>query len=211
MNGAVSGSDSDEMRDTLVSGSQSGIWTSETLTEKSLQATGAWLMSLAPGFHASPFQLPDSSEPQTTNATCGPRPSSAFAWYDPDTASLRMSQGSLPGMDTSVPSSETWPRAGTMLAGDCYHRPSWEQTIGELVSGLFPTPTTGGTRRKRWDEVGGSGARTMMAKYMTCEEMRGHRNPEYLEWQLDWPIKWTDSERLAGDKIQVWRQQHGDF
>lgn len=141
MSGAVNEWGKDETKDTLASGSQSGIWTSETLTERSLEAMREWLMSspLASRSCASPSQSPESNSEPTTNEICGPPRSSAFAWYDRDTASLRMSQGSLRGMDTSAPSSETWPRAGTMLDGECYLRPKWERRIREIDSGLWPT------------------------------------------------------------------------
>lgn len=184
-----------------------------------------WLMSFprASRSCASPSQLLDNNEPQTTNATCGPPPSSAFAWYDRDTASLRMSQGSLPGMDTSAPSSETWPRAGTMLDGECYQQPKWERRICEIGSGFLPTPQTSNGLFAtivrpvvwmvgRWTITSNKGVLGTASLADLAWHLDGKPlNPEFHLAVMMWPSGWTDSKPLATDKFQSWRQQHGGF
>lgn len=77
------------------------------------------------------------------NATCGLPPSSAYAWYDPESCSWKTYQLSLL-QDTSALYSETWPRAGMMSDGVVYQRLKWEHRISEIGYGLWvsiPTAT----------------------------------------------------------------------
>jgi hypothetical protein len=106
-----------------------------------LENTGDLRTWLQAAFPASP-SAPQESEPEpTTRAICGPPPSSASAWYDPDTACWRTFQDSfLAG--TLAPFSETWPRAGMVCAGEFYRQPNWERRISETDCGLWPTPKT---------------------------------------------------------------------
>lgn len=78
--------------------------------------------------------------------TCGQRPPTAFAWYDPATSCWRIPQGSLLA-GTSDEYSATWPRSGTMRDGIASrHRPSAPLTRGTGPGSSphteeFPTPS----------------------------------------------------------------------
>lgn len=102
------------------------------------QAIRDWLMSLQLAFPASPSASPDGATEAMTAETCGQRPSSASAWYDPASRSWRTSQGCLV-QGTSEPFSATWPKAGMTLDGVFYRQPRWERRISAIGSGLWPT------------------------------------------------------------------------
>ncbi|KKN81414.1 hypothetical protein LCGC14_0320270 [marine sediment metagenome] len=89
--------------------------------------------------------------PARTSATQGSAPASmergpdsgqsspaSFAYFDPDTCSLKTSQLSLTGDSTVY--SETWPLAGTMQSGRCFERPTLERPISGVESLFLPTP-----------------------------------------------------------------------
>ncbi len=97
-------------------------------------------MWLQAAFPVSRFQSQEVSSELTTRETCGRQQSSAFASYDPDSHSWRMSQGWLLA-DISAPSWETWPRAGMTQNGAFYPQPKWERRTNEIDCGLHvPTP-----------------------------------------------------------------------
>ena len=97
-------------------------------------------MWLHAAFPVSRFQSQEVSSELTTRETCGRQQSSAFASYDQDSQSWRMSQGWLLA-DISAPSWETWPRAGMTQNGAFYRLPKWERRTNEIDCGLrVPTP-----------------------------------------------------------------------
>lgn len=97
-------------------------------------------MWLQAAFPVSRFQSQEVSSELTTRETCGRQQSSAFASYDPDSHSWRMSQGWLLA-DISAPSWETWPRAGMTQNGAFYPQPKWERRTNGTDCGLrVPTP-----------------------------------------------------------------------
>ncbi len=102
-----------------------------------------WLTLSVRDSHASRSASPESNAVPTTSATCGPQRSSAFAWYDRDSASWKTCQGSLLP-DTSQPSLVILPRAGMTRDGVCFPQPKWERRINETGCGLWPTPNVGG-------------------------------------------------------------------
>ena len=74
-----------------------------------------------------------------TTATCGLTSRTPFAYYDPDAASLRTSQGTFPWDSTS--SSLTLPRWGSMRGGELYELPTPALPTAELESSsLLGTP-----------------------------------------------------------------------
>lgn len=97
-------------------------------------------MWLQAAFPVSRFQSQEVSSELTTRETCGRQQSSAFASYDQDSQSWRMSQGWLLA-DISAPSWETWPRAGMTQNGAFYPQAKWERRTNEIDCGLHvPTP-----------------------------------------------------------------------
>lgn len=103
-----------------------------------------WLRAASPASRSAP---PAKDSPKPTSETCGPRPSSAFAEYDPVTHSWRTFQGCLLSR-ISEPYSQTWPRAGIACDGIvCQQAPLAPITRGTGSGSSphvadFPTPAT---------------------------------------------------------------------
>ncbi len=69
---------------------------------------------------------------------------------------------------------------------------------------IFPTPTC-----RVLD--GGSHAREALKKAVQADAdgmLGGHLNPEWVEWLMAWPIRWTDLKPLETAKFLSWQQQH---
>ena len=95
---------------------------------------------LREGFPANHSVSQEVSLAPTTRATCGRQQSSAFASYDQDSHSWRMSQGWLLA-DISQPSFQTFARAGMTVGGEYYPQPKWERRTNGTDCGLrVPTP-----------------------------------------------------------------------
>lgn len=97
----------------------------------------AWMSSLRAS-HASHSPSPASVRERWTNAISGLTPFAFSATCPQGMPCWRTCQGSfLP--DTSAQSCTTFARAGMMLAGKLYQRPSWERRTSEIDYGLWPT------------------------------------------------------------------------
>ena len=103
------------------------------------QAIREWLTSSLADSLANHSPKPGGNAGRTMSGICGPKPSSAFAWFDPVSRSLKMSQASL-ALDISTESFPTWPRAGTMRDGLVWEQMTSERTTEENDSGFWPTP-----------------------------------------------------------------------
>ena len=86
--------------------------------------------------HASRSQSQENVKGQTTAGICGPKPSGLFGKCDPVMRCVKTSQVLLAGvMGTSDEYLTTFPKAGMMLDGELYRRPTWERPISEKDSG----------------------------------------------------------------------------
>lgn len=130
-----------------------------------VQLTGTEDLSmwLQAAFPVSRFQSQEVSSELMTRETCGRQQSSAFASYDPDSHSWRMSQGWLLA-DISAPSWETWPRAGMTQSGAFYRLPKWERRIREIAYGLEPNNETFFHTPNTTGMDGGSNSRKALRK-----------------------------------------------
>lgn len=177
-------------------------------------------MSLQPGSPAS-RSVPQENVPgPMTNATCGPQQSSASAWYDRATACWRTYQDSFL-LATLEPFSETWPKAGMMLAGVFYPQPKWEPIINAKDYGfLLPTPTARDGKGyysinrplaiKRVSRARGDAH--WIAHLILCTNLeKAWANPQFSEWIMGLPTGWTDLQPLAICKFQQWSRQFGNY
>lgn len=75
--------------------------------------------------------------------TSGPPAWTPFAFFDPDSSSLKMSQLSFQQMlePSSTTSSPTWPKQGLMRNGECFELPTLGRPIDVSESSLLPTPS----------------------------------------------------------------------
>lgn len=213
--------------------------TSERLTGNALED---WLMLSLPDSPASPTLSPESVGQTQTNATDGLIPYALLERSDPDTVFWKTSQDYLVppagvGRGTSARYSETWPKAGMMLDGACYRRRSWERTISESGSGLWPTPkgshsgpdfarinraksggddlATAVARLEKWPTPAARDYRSPNKNDNMGDQLPnrvgGMLNPEWVEWLMGWPIGWTELKRLGTGRFQQWRHMFGIY
>lgn len=108
----------------------------------SLKNIEAWLKSFQPDSPANHSAKPEVCGPATMSETDGRTPFVLLERSSPNGFFWKTLQGYFPGlMDTLEQFSETWPRAGMMLAGACYRLPKWQHRIREIGYGFWPTPT----------------------------------------------------------------------
>ena len=89
---------------------------------------------------ASHFQPLGGDVVKPTSEICGVQQSNVSASYDRDMRYWKMCQGYLLA-DTSERFSETWSKAGMIVAGEYFPQQKWERPISEIDYGsLLPTP-----------------------------------------------------------------------
>ena len=173
----------------------------------STDATGAALLmwfraaSLA-RTSAKPERRKELTERQ---ADCGWRWPESFVMYNHDSCSWKTRQRSLiEGLDEF---SETWPRWGLMLDGECLDLTTWAPIITAKGAGSWPTPCHGSSRwGGTFQEVGGS-----KNKLRGTPTGKLYVNPDFWESLMGWVIGWTGTAPLETDKTREWRRLHGGF
>jgi len=128
----------------------------------------------------------------------------ALAWYDPDTSTLRMSQGSLLP-DISGESYPTLPDSVIYFERKLFPLPRWVLPISDSGGGLsenWPTPKgtasgpghiDSGNPRGRHQ---GNALATAVNWHDARQGQEGQLNPDWVEWLMGWPIGWTSLEPL---------------
>jgi len=97
-----------------------------------------WIASQAASLARILARLEEARVLPGSDQDSGASSPASFAWYDPDTHSLKTAQCSL--LADSMSSSVTLPRWGLMRNGRLYQRPIPVLRIGESASGYWPTP-----------------------------------------------------------------------
>lgn len=191
------------------------------------------LTSYLAAFHArTSAQQEPALELTEQEADFGWKWPGSFARYSRLTSSWKTRQCSLLG--GLEPYSETWPRWGSMLSGECLERTTPELITSAKESGFWPTiRASDGERGGRGDliqAVRGNSNRhfkmhpTPTASNTKANHMRGADkgkkreprsygangplNPDWTEWLMGWPVKWTEFGQSATDKYREWLQQH---
>ena len=67
----------------------------------------------------------------------------------------------------------------------------------------LPTPTAHNSKEGAYPAEFTRNTPTLAA------QIGGKINPDWNEWRMGWPIKWTDLKPLATDKFQQWCDSHG--
>lgn len=178
---------------------------SEHSTMNSRQAIKVWLTLLQQASLVNHSRSQASNSEQPTSGICGPRPSSAYAWYDRDTACWRTYQGCLL-QDTLEEYSETLPRQGMMRDGRLYRQRIVVHRTGESGCGLWRTPTA--------DDANNATRQSGAFQSLTREVRKnaavgGLLNPDWVEWLMGWPIGATALEPLAMARYRQWCNSHG--
>jgi hypothetical protein len=104
--------------------------------------------------------------------------------------------------------SETWPRWGIMLDGECWELEVAADQWNASAFGL-PAPTKSMGKR-------GWGVSNVKPRYSAELEANarlfGYKpHPSLLEWSMGWIPTWTRLAPLGTDKFQQWRNSHGRF
>ena len=171
----------------------------------------AWISSLL-GSRASRSRRQGKNKASKTSETCGLKPCEYFAKFDPDTLTLKMSQGLLFPVTTAA-SSRDWPKAGLMLDGTVY--PLVRSVPTSLVTEYgsqprVPRPTAcdgKGSGRIRWERVHGGGMN--LRDWFNWKYNMVYPPANMAEYLMGWPLGWTDLEPLETAKFRLWLQQHG--
>lgn len=112
--------------------------------------------------------------------------------------------------------SKTWPRWGLMLDGECWELPTLAATRPVKGYGLWPTlKASDGEQRtsnlnyfkRRLSVAPDLPVIVALSTPPTTRGFYGRLSPDWCEWLMTWPIKWTELEPLATGKIREWRQQ----
>ena len=167
---------------------------------------------------------------------CGEKWRGSFTKYDPDTSLWRTHQCSLLGdlelFSESWPqwglmrNGECWEQrtleqtirgteSGLLPNGvDSFHTPNTTGLDGgsnsrralKKKTEKWPTPRTKGM-------CGGTGSWDLLNKNTTVEEARlmgagngGKLNPDWVEWLMNWPIKWSDLNGFNKKEFQRWQE-----
>lgn len=148
-------------------------------------------------------------------AACGRKWPASFTKLDRATCSWKTSQLFL--FEVSVQSSVTWPRWGFMLDGECWELPPLAATKPAKGYGLWPTlKASDGEQRtsnlayfkRRLTISPDLPVIVALSTPPTSRGFYGRLNPDWCEWLMTWPTKWTELEPLEMGRIQEWQQQH---
>lgn len=139
---------------------------------------------------------------------CGSRCPELLERYNQNSASLKIARYS--DQEDYVSFFKTLPRWGSMRNGVLLEHIMSEHLTKETVCGSW-LPTPSGCRSGknhvagRLDEWGGSTNpwRGTPTGKMHC--------PDFEEWVMGWPERWTELTPSGTDKFRQWLQQHGQF
>lgn len=167
---------------------------------------GTALPMLSPGASPAPTSAiseagaSDLGSPGNAPA-CGPKCAESLKKLGQPSPSSRTLRKSDTGDSTA--SFKTLPPSGLIVRGEFIPLPKSVRRTKENASGVWlGTPTAHMHVRSI----------RFRAKTPNLSEMVGGRlkaNPEYLEWQMGWPIGWTDLLPLGTARFRAWLYAHG--
>ncbi len=101
--------------------------------------------------------------------------------------------------------SESLPSWGIMLDGECFQVAKSARTMNERECILLPTPTAHNAKEGAYPAEHTRNTPTLAA------QVGGKVNPDWNEWRMVFPIKWTALEQSAMPNLQLWQQAHSGF
>ena len=178
------------------------------LTERLGMALSTWFV----GVSLAKTLAQQAKAPELTESVqvCGVKWPGSLAKYDRNSSSWKTHQCLLLGGLEEF--SETWPKWGLMLGGECWALTTLEPSTKGNGFGFLPTPL-------RSDGDGGGICRSKNGKEYNLRDWWANqglgkspqsRNPKFWEWVMGWPISWTDLMPVEMDKFQQW-QQHSPY
>lgn len=174
----------------------------------------AVLMWFQQAFHVKTYPLPAAAlGSMGREADYGEKSPASFAKLAHDSSGWKTHQLSLLGGLEEF--SQTWPRWGLMLNGECWELDTSALGIYESESGYL-LPTIGkneykGSSAKRYRGSKDFRGAKMVEGLRTCSTDPIYLTPSFAEIAMMWPITWTELHVSATDKFQQWQQQHGGF
>ena len=172
------------------------------------------LTSFREGFRARTYRLQEQEkDSMETGLVYGVKWVESLAKYDLGLSTWKTQQCLW---EEDLPSSSViLPKWGMTRSGALFQHPMLERPISEIGSGLWqrmwPTPVASMSK--------GSSPGSLIRKcgrdrsndrldHAVMASDGGQLNPEWVEWMMGVPSKWTDLRPLAMDKFQEWLQQH---
>ena len=149
--------------------------------------------------HASLFQLQARERAQRIAGTCGLKRLSVYGKYDLDTVSWRTCQ-TFWLRDISQQYLRTYTRHGMMSNGVLWELTMLEPPIVEREFGLWPTPQTLGKNKRN---TGTMQDWRCSRKWREKAIVREYLHPEWVEWLMGWPIKWTSLKPLPLENVRI--------
>ena len=184
-----------------------------------LQSTEDLRTWLRQDSHANHSAQQENDSAQMIRETCGPQRGTLFATFDPALSCWKTCQASLLA-DTPESLLPDWPTWGMWANGAAYQLPTLAPPICDSDGGLWPTPrkskiaatasmqTVGNVA----DPKGNLEEAVFSATYRLGQAIpRTYLNPEWVEWLMGWPHRWTALEPVGTDKFREWLRQHGNF
>ena len=178
--------------------SQSGTMCKPSMANRGLD----WWMSSLAASRAKTSAPPEMEQGLMEKSQgCGNTWRESYLKYDLLTHSWKTHQLSLFGGLES--SSETWPKWGIMLHGECFPLPMLEHDTSVKESGSWPTPLAGCSSTESF------GRPTPIA----VADSKCGKNLRYRCWEhlMGWPIGWTAKDALGTDKFRLWLLSRGKY
>lgn len=137
---------------------------------------------------------------RASSPACGPSSPASFASFDPASSSWRTWPLSETG--DSQEFAGTWPRAGTMRNGTVSPLPPLVPLSSVTGCSLWPTVrATDGERGGRGDLLamlrGYNNPHGGTTRLKSPERRGGQLNPDWTDWYMGFPQRWTDCVSLA--------------
>jgi hypothetical protein len=163
----------------------------------------ALLMSYLEGFPVRTSQPQERAQELTvSDQACGEKWQGSFAKYDPDTHSLRTHQCSL--LEDLTESCQTLPAWGLMRDGECWEQPTLGLRIRGTESGLWPTPTAHMAKETN------APSEALRNEPSLSSRVGGKLNPDWVEWLMNWPIKWSDINEFDPKEFKRWKKESAE-
>jgi hypothetical protein len=155
----------------------------------------------------SPAPTRKEKEPMENIRGSGGKWHGSLARWDHATSLWKTPQTSLlADLDTF---SETWPRWGIMLHGECSEVTMPDSFTVENECGLLPTPLTNPAKRTL-DETGSSVSAKGQRYGVSLWQLAGGQPcPQFQEWLMGWVTGWTATEPLETARFRLWLLAHG--
>jgi hypothetical protein len=107
-----------------------------------------------------------------------------------------------------------------MQDGECWERLTSVPPIIGNACGFLPTPRASvATHGICWKRAETGDHRSQIEDFLAWLSLNngGRRtsgrtvNPDFQDWLMVWPAKWTALERLETDRFQEWLRSHGSY